>query len=63
MDRFKFSQTTIGNDYWKTGQTYPVDDLLEYLFGLMAMRKEGDTDKLTNEIEAVKEILTIQTRL
>lgn len=61
-----FNKTTIGADYLKTGQFYPVDLLLDYLFGLMKMKQENEDNevwkiKYENEICAVKLILKTQT--
>ncbi len=66
MNAEYFKNTTIGADYLKTGQVYPIDSLLDYLFGLKKMQKdaEGNDDwkiKYDREINAVKEILRIQT--
>lgn len=61
-----YRHTTIGADYLKTGTYYPPDLLLDYLGGLMKMREECKDNevwqkKYNNEIEAVKEILKLQT--
>lgn len=61
-----FRNTTIGADYLKTGNTYPIDLLLDYLSGLKRLKDQTTNNemwkvKYINEIIAVKEILTIQT--
>lgn len=61
-----FNKTTIGADYLKTGQLYPVDLLLDYLSGLIKMKQENEHNevwkiKYENEISAVKVILQTQT--
>ena len=61
-----FSNTTIGLDYLRTKQFYPVDLLLDYLSGLLKMKEDPEVNELwklkyTHEIEAVKEILRLQT--
>ncbi|MEJ7766382.1 MAG: hypothetical protein WKF89_01125 [Chitinophagaceae bacterium] len=61
-----FNKTTIGADYVKNGQYYPVDLLLDYLYGLLRMKDEHEVNaiwkiKYENEISAVKEILVNQT--
>lgn len=66
MDRESFNKTTIGADYTNDPQPYSVDMLLEYLHGMIEMRKGeiyGSLDyiKHSQEISATKEILKIQT--
>ena len=61
-----FNNTTIGLDYLKTKQFYPIDLLLDYLSGLLKMREDKEVNefwklKYTHEIDAVKEILKLQT--
>jgi hypothetical protein len=61
-----FNNTTIGLDYLKTNQFYPTDLLLDYLSGLLKMKADTEVNELwrlkyTHEIEAVKEILRLQT--
>jgi hypothetical protein len=61
-----FNKTTIGADYLRTGQVYPIDALLDYLSVLKKMKAENEQnevwkDKYMHEIDAVKEILRRQT--
>lgn len=61
-----FRNTTIGADYLKTGHSYPIDLLLDYLSGLKKLKEQTIHNevwkvKYVNEITAVKEILKIQT--
>jgi hypothetical protein len=61
-----FNNTTIGLDYLKTKQHYPIDLLLDYLSGLLKMKADCELNELwrlkySHEIEAVKEILRLQT--
>jgi hypothetical protein len=59
-----FHKTTIGADYLKTGKSYSIDTLLDYLSGLKKMQTEASENeawKYNYEIDAVKEILKIQT--
>ena len=61
-----FHKTTIGSDFIKTGQSYSVDLLLDYLSGLKKMKEDTLQNELwvskyNNEINAVKEILKLQT--
>lgn len=61
-----FRNTTIGADYLKTGNSYPIDLLLDYLSGLKKLKEQTKNNevwdaKYVNEITAVKEILRIQT--
>lgn len=61
-----FYNTTIGADYLKTGQSYSIDLLLDYLSGLKKMKEEIEHNELwkikcLNEMNAVREILKMQT--
>lgn len=61
-----FHRTTIGSDYLRHGARYPIDSLLDYLSGLKKMKLEVENNeiwkaKYTHEINAVKEILRLQT--
>lgn len=62
----QFHKTTIGADYIKTGQSYPINSLLDYLSGLKRMKAEIEHNEIwkiryANEISAVIEILKRQT--
>lgn len=61
-----FQNTTIGADYLKTGNSYSIDLLLDYLNGLKELKEQTINNevwklKYANEITAVKEILKILT--
>jgi hypothetical protein len=41
-----FNKTTIGADYLRTGQVYPIDALLDYLSGLKKMKAENEQNEV-----------------
>ena len=66
MHAENFDKTTIGADFLKNPQQYPVDTLLDYLSGLMKLKAGNEhneiwTAKYNNEINAVIYILKKQT--
>jgi hypothetical protein len=62
---YNYSETCIGGDYLKKPKFYDTDLLLEFLGGLLTMKKRFSanpviTEQYNREIEAVKVLLAMQ---